>query len=53
MEHVKRLANEDGATTVEYGILVATMLVVVIAAGPYLWKAMISLMGFILDDMIG
>lgn len=47
-----KLNDETGATSVEYGILVAGVLIGVVALGPFLWQAMIQMMDFVITDML-
>lgn len=53
MSHIRRaLHDETGATAVEYGILAAFIGLALVLTGPYLWQALVSLLGNILDQGI-
>lgn len=45
--------DETGATAVEYGLIAGAVGIAFVVAGPTLWRAMISLIGVILDGMVG
>lgn len=52
MSHIRRLHDETGATAVEYGILAALIGLALIVTGPYLWQALVSTLGHVIDDGI-
>ena len=45
--------DEEGATTVEYGLVAGLMGVVFVLAGPELYDAFLALLNDILDGMVG
>jgi Flp pilus assembly pilin Flp len=48
-----RAHAQDGATSVEYGLLAALLGVVFIVAGPTLWQAFLNVLEVIFDGMVG
>lgn len=53
-QHQQHLATgEEGATAVEYGVLVAAVGIALVVAGPYLWQVMVQVLGQVVDGMLG
>lgn len=47
------LTADDGVTSVEYGIVAATVGVAFVAVGPTLWRSLLSLVEAVLDGILG
>ena len=49
----RRVRAEDGATAVEYGLVLALVGILFVLMGPELYDAFLALLDAILDGMVG